>query len=428
MHSRKTTNEAGAPMIKVLHLINYLGAGGTEKYIYSLAEKLHNKSCKFCVAYSIEGNGKKSFEEADIDLFRLQMKSPFDMGAARKLKKLCRQHSIDVIHTHFLRENYIAILSKIMGNRVKIINTRHMLLENSKAVIAANRFFTKYNDSIIAVSTRVKEQLLKEGIRPAMIKLIYNGIDPEQWNSPIAPTFRKDSGISEDEIVITSVARFSPEKGHDFLLDGIRTFKDMLGNEDSLATEGTLKGKDSPVAEDTSVSKTTLTGENSLATADSPGNGFTASGFRFVLVGDGELHEQIVEKAKALGLQNDIVFTGYQDDIRNILKSSDLFISHSSSEAFGISILEAMAAGLPVIATDSGGTAEIVNGRRKSGIIITYGDKEALATSIIQLMQNRELADEYIESGYKIVREHFNLDKTSEETYNLYVLDESGER
>lgn len=381
-------------MIKVLHLINYLGTGGTEKYISSLAAKLHSKSCRFYVAYSIEGKEMKAFEALGIDLLRLEMKGPFDIGAAHKLKKICRQHAIDVIHTHFLRENYIAILSKILGNHVKIINTRHMLLENSRAVITANRFFTRYNDNIIAVSKRVKEQLLEEGIRPEKIKLIYNGIDPEEWSSPMSPTFRKEAGISDDEIVITSVARFSPEKGHEFLLDGIRTFKDMLASNNNLK----------------SISNEALE-SNSIAT----------SRFKFVLVGDGELHEQIVEKTKALGLQNDIVFTGYQEDIRNILKSSDLFISHSSSEAFGISILEAMASGLPVISTDSGGTAEIVNGFRKSGILIAYGDKEALATSLIHLLQNRELMEEYIKNGFQNVREHFSLDKTSEETYNLYA-------
>jgi glycosyltransferase involved in cell wall biosynthesis len=376
------------PMIKVLHLINYLGTGGTEKYIYSLAAKLHNRLCRFYIAYSVEGNGRMPFEKSGVDLLKLEMKSPFDIGAARKLKKFCSHHSIDVIHTHFLRENYIAILSKIIGNRVKIINTRHMLLESSKAVIAANRFFTQYNDKIIAVSAKVKEQLLKEGIRPDKVKLIYNGIDPEQWNTHTPLSFRREAGIAEDEIVIASVARFSPEKGHEFLLDGIRTFKDML---------------------------------NSIPTKDTITSDLKNTRFRFVLVGDGELHGQIVKKAKALGLHDDILFTGYRQNIKDILKSSDIFISHSSSEAFGISILEAMASGLPVIATDSGGTAEIVNDRLKSGILIDYGDKEAMAVSIILLLQNRELMNEYIENGYKIIREHFNLDKTSEETYNLYA-------
>ncbi|NLV35895.1 MAG: glycosyltransferase [Clostridiaceae bacterium] len=367
-------------MIKVLHLINYLGSGGTEKYISSLAAKLHNKSCRFYVAYSTEGNGVKAFEEAGVDLLRLEMKGPFDIGAARKLKKICTQYSIEVIHTHFLRENYIAILSKILGNHVKIINTRHMLLENSKAVIAANSFFTRYNDNIIAVSKKVKDQLLEERIQPDKIKLIHNGIDPEDWNTTMQPTFRKEAGISDDDIVITSVARFSPEKGHEFLLEGIRTFKDML-----------------------------------------EGSSIVPAKARFVLVGDGELHGQIIEKARALGLHEDILFTGYQEDIGTILKSSDIFISHSSSEAFGISILEAMASGLPVISTDSGGTAEIVNGFRKSGILIAYGDKDALATSLIRLIQDRKLMDEYIRNGYQNVREHFSLDKTSEETYNLYA-------
>jgi hypothetical protein len=119
-------------MLNVLHLINHLGRGGSEKYICLLAKKLHNRLCRFYAAYSEEGGGRELFEKAGIDLLKLEMRNPIDIRAAAGLKALCARLSIDVVHTHFLRENYIAVLSKILGNKAKIINTRHMLFKNTK--------------------------------------------------------------------------------------------------------------------------------------------------------------------------------------------------------------------------------------------------------------------------------------------------------
>jgi glycosyltransferase involved in cell wall biosynthesis len=366
-------------MLNILHLINHLGRGGSEKYICLLAKKLHNRSCRFYLAYSEEGSGRKLFEESGIDLIRLEMKNPLDIRAAAGLKALCAKLSIDVVHTHFLRENYIAVLSKMLGNKVKIINTRHMLFENTRWVIAANRLFTRFDNKIIAVSNSVREQLIREGINPGKVELIYTGVDPEEWNIPVAPAFRKEHGIFADEILVTSIARFSEEKGHEFFIDAISYFKEHMKEF-----------------------------------------GVESSKFRFVLAGDGELRDKIAKKAKAMGLQNDIIFTGYIDDIKNLLKSSDIFISHSKSESLGISILEAMAAGIPVISTDSGGAAEIVNNRFENGILINYGDKKALAESLAKLTRKKELRKLYVENGLKTVREYFCLDKTAQETYNLY--------
>lgn len=372
-------------MQKVLHLLNYLGNGGSEKYIYSLAKKLHGSSCEFHIAYSVDGPGRSAFEELGISLIQLRMRSPFDLKAAFELKKLCSRLSIDTIHTHFLRENYIAILSKIAGNKVSIINTRHMLFENTKGVALANRFFTRFNSSIIAVSRHVMDRLVEEGISRSKIALIYNGVEPEQWSGPALQDFRKELGLSEDEVVITSVSRFSPEKGHDFIIDMIRYMKD---NADKLG----LSGKK----------------------------------YRFILAGSGPLHEQIVKKAGSYGLETDILFTGYANNVRDLLKASDIFIAHSSSEALGIAILEAMASGLPVVTTDSGGTSEIVNSQEQDGILVDYGNVQAFAQAVASLINDAELRKSYAEKGLQIVRERFSLDKTANETYNLYVTNAKG--
>lgn len=366
-------------MINVLHLINYLGSGGTEKYILSLGKKLHGNGCRFYAAYSDEATGRQSFEDAGIELFKLDMKSPADILASRKLKALCGRLSIDVVHTHFLRENYISILSGLMGNRAGIINTRHMLFENSGPVIAANRLLTRFNGKIIAVSASVRNQLLREGIKPEKVKLIYNGVDADEWAAPVPLTFRDEYGISADETVITSVARFSPEKGHDFFIEAIRCFKDFISEKNICPCK-----------------------------------------FRFVLAGDGALLGSMTGKAISLGLRDDILFTGYRTDIKNVIKSSDIFVSHSNNEALGISILEAMAAGLPVISTNSGGAAEIVNDSMKTGLLVDFGDKEAMAHSLISLIGDSKLREQYILNGRRLVREQFGLDKMAEDTYNLY--------
>jgi glycosyltransferase involved in cell wall biosynthesis len=372
-------------MLRVLHLLNYLGGGGSEKYIYSLAKKLHGTSCEFHIAYSDDGPGRAMFEELGINTTQLRMRCPFDVKAALQLKKLCRQLSIDVIHTHFLRENYVSILSKMAGNRVGIINTRHMLFENSRLVVLFNRVFTRCNSRIIAVSRHVRDRLIKEGINENRIAMIYNGVDPDEWTYPSPNAFRKDAGISDKDMLITSVSRFSPEKGHDFIIDVIGY---MRKNRSAL--------------------------------------GLTGRKYKFVLAGVGPLHEAVIEKAKAGGLQDDIIFPGYVNNVRELLKDSDIFIAHSKNEALGIAILEAMSAGLPVITTDSGGTSEIISNSGQNGILVEFGDVQRYAEGLALLINDSQLRRRYSDNGMKIIRERFSLEKTVAETYNLYELSRKG--
>ena len=372
-------------MLKILHLLNYLGSGGSEKYIYSLAKKLHGKLCEFYIAYSDDGPGRSMFEELGIKMIPLRMNSPFVMKAARLRKILCRQLSLNVIHTHFLRENYISILSKIAGNRVTIINTRHMLFENSRKVVLLNRVFTLFNSRIIAVSGHVRDRLIREGISEKKISMIYNGVDPDEWNCSSPANFRKDMGIADEDMLITSVSRFSPEKGHDFIIDVIGYMK-----------------------------------KNSSAL------GLTGKKYKFALAGVGPLEEAIKEKIKANGLQDDVFLPGYVDNVKEMLRDSDIFIAHSENEALGIAILEAMASGLPVITTDSGGTSEIVNEREQTGILVDYGDVQGYAAGLAMLINDSQLRRKYSDNGMRIVKERFSLDKTVAETYNLYELSRKG--
>lgn len=366
-------------MLNVLHLIHYMGGGGTESYIYSLAKKLHNNKCRFYIAYSIPGPGLLLFKNMEIDTIQFDMNSPYDFKAIKALKELCEKLSIDVIHTHFLRENYISVLSKIIGNKAAVINTSHVLYQNKKSVMFTNRFITRHNSKIIAVSNAVKEHLIKEGIRSKKIQVIYNGIDMDYWSMEREFGIRQEFSIDNDDFVIVSVARFSDEKGHHFLLETIALLKELIDAEKIKYPK-----------------------------------------IKFLLVGDGELLCQCKGLAINLGINEDVIFTGHRTDIKSILRNCDLFVCHSKSEALGISILEALACGLPVIATDSGGTNEVINNNTDCGILVDYGDKEGLARAIIKLVLDKALYEKYKENGYSTLIEKFNLDKTAEETHALY--------
>ena len=114
------------------------------------------------------------------------------------------------------------------------------------------------------------------------------------------------------------------------------------------------------------------------------------------------------------------------NNVRELLKDSDIFIAHSKNEALGIAILEAMSAGLPVITTDSGGTSEIISNSGQNGILVEFGDVQRYAEGLALLINDSRLRRRYSDNGMKIIRERFSLEKTVAETYNLYELSRKG--
>jgi len=368
-------------MLNILHLINYPGKGGSEKYILSLMEKLQNKDCKFYICHSEDGPMLDNAKKLGAEILNLKMRSPYDLKAAKELKKLCRKLSIDIVHTHFLRENCIAALSKLLGNRAILVNTYHLIADENILMRLFNAVLTAVTDRIIAVSNAVKMKMASECINSEKIKVIHNGVDVEYWKGGRDLKIRDELGVSRNAFMVTSIARFTEEKGHIFFLESIKEFKKLFYQN----------------------------GRNS------------AGDVKFVLVGDGEMLDECINFADMLGISEDVIFTGYRHDVKEILYGSDLFVSHSKSEALGISILEALACSVPVIATNAGGPSEIIGENNDCGIIVEYGDTEEMAKSILKFINDKSYYNSCRENALKTVREKFNLEKTVEETFNLYI-------
>lgn len=359
--------------MKVLYLLNHAGKAGTERYVQTLIEKLNNKKIKAYFAYNENGLLVERLEELGVETFRIEMKNPFDIKAVRELSKLCKKLDIDLIHTQFLRENYIALLSRILNKKVKVMYTNHFVMENGPLLKITNRLVTSLESNIIAVCNKGKDVMISNGINGKKIHVIFNGVDVEEWSTPVESTIRKELGIDDNTFVFLCGSRFAHDKGHKFLINAVHHLKKISQKK-----------------------------------------------FKCILSNDGPLLEECKKQVEDLGLSDDIIFTGFRKDIKNLIYGSNLYINSSEHEALSFAIIEVLACGLPVIATDMAGNGDIINEETNCGILVDYNDDKGLAEAIKNLMEDDDLRNEFGKNALKAVKERFNLDKVVNKTYNLY--------
>lgn len=357
--------------MQVLYLINFAGKAGTEKYVENLIRAYHPTRCGCSLCYNVDGPLAEKTRQMGIPTYQLTMRHPFDCSAAKALAKLCREQEIDVVHTQYPRENYIAILSKAFGNPAKIVFTAHLTLEQPLPWKLLNRIMTRWNHRVIAVCRAGADIQAKNGVREDRISVVYNGIDPGQM-PPRDRSFLSQFQI-QDELVLSTLARLSPEKGLDFLCRSIAL----------------LKRK-------------------------------TAVPFRVLIAGDGEQMEEIRQLIAQEGLEDTILLLGFRSDTPALLAASDIYLNTSQHEAMSLSILEAMACRLPVVATDVGGNPDLVTLEEPSGFVVPYGDTEAFSDRLCQLLEDGTLRTRLGDAAYKKTCGTFSLEQSVEKLFQIY--------
>lgn len=360
-------------MLNVLYLLNHAGKAGTERYVQSLIERLDGKKIKAFFAYNEEGLLVERLKALGVETHKIKLRSRYDLIAARELAGLCRRLGIDLIHTHYLRENYIAMLSRIFNPRVRVVYTNHFILRNNLVTRISNKLMNPLEAGVIAVCNRGREMMISNGVDGSKIKVMFNAVDPELWGKPEKSTLREELGIPEDAFVILCASRFAHDKGHKYLVRTIAKLKEM--------TDGK---------------------------------------FKCVLAGDGPLLDDIKLMTSELGLEDDILFTGFRSDIKNLFNGSNLYFNSSQHEASSFLILEALASGLPVVATDMGGNNDIINEQTACGLLVGYEDADGSARAIKKIMDDPSLLGNLGKNALNAVQEKFNLVKMANQTYNLY--------
>jgi len=362
--------------MNVLYLINFAGKAGTERYVETLAKYLSaDGRVKPFFAYNTPGLLVERMEAMGVPTRQITMDSRYDFKAAKALAALCEEWDIDLIHCHYLRENYIAMLAKRYNKKIRVVYTNHFVMGNNFVTRVSNRLLDKRQDQMIAVCNIGKEQLIQNGWSGEHISVIFNAVDLEQWaGDPSESTLRSELGIPADRFVMLCASRFAEDKGHAYLLRSLKRLTEI---------------------------------------SNVP--------FTMVLAGDGDLLEPTKALKEELGLTDDQVkFIGFRKDIKNLYKGADLYVNPSQHEALSFLIVESMAAGLPAVITDMGGNSDILTGPEQGGLLVTYDDPDSMAAALKRFLEDPALLKECKANALANIDARFEVHKMCAATYGIY--------
>jgi glycosyltransferase involved in cell wall biosynthesis len=333
--------------LRLLHLITRLPVGGAERLLVDVVRGLDRARFESIVCCIQEkGAVAAELEASGFALFclnRMQSKR-FDFRAVRDLARLIREQRIDVVHSHLYHANLYGRLAAWLAGIPAVASVHNTYTRRKFHRELLNRLLSRGSARVIAVSEDVRRDLIRyDGIAAEKIVTIQNGIDVGRIRTALTRhEARVRLGIGGDEIVIGCVARLEEQKGHRFLLEAMALLN--------------------------------------AAPAGAPR-------FRLVLAGDGRLRADLERQAAALGISSCTFFLGTRHDVADILRALDLCVMPSLWEGLSIAMLEAMAAGLPLVISDVSGVAQVI-GNDEYGVKVPPGDAAALARAI------RALADD----------------------------------
>jgi len=362
--------------MNVLYLLNYAGKAGTERYVELLVKILSaDGRVKPFFAYH-EGNLLITrMAELGVPSRQITMGNRFDWKAAKSLAELCIEWDIDVIHCHYLRENYIAMLAKSWNRKIRVVYTNHFVMSNNLLTRITNRLLDARQDQMIAVCQVGKEQLIHNGWSAEHIQVIHNGVALEaRHGKPSRSAVRAALGIPEDRFVMLCASRFASDKGHDYLLHSLKQLAEI-----------------------------------------------SHTPFTMLLAGDGELLEATKALSKELGLTGEQVqFLGFRKDIQALYQAADLYVNSSRHEALSFLIIEAMATGLPAVITNMAGNGDILKGPEEGGILVVYNDPASMAEALRRMMEDAAFRTACGKNAAARVEQEFEVHKMCADTFAVY--------
>lgn len=358
-------------MIKVMQVSTDSNIGGAGIWLLTYLAHYNRNEIDMVVVIPKESKLKERIEELGVRYIEADgiRDVSFSREAIGVLRSIIRNEKPDVIHTHASLSARIA--AKL--EKIPTANTRHCIEAPKRGVKkAVYRILNNYlSDAVVAVSKAVYDNLTEDGISEDKLRLIYNGVRPlREIDEDRKNEIKARLGI-ENCFTAGIFARLEPVKNHMLFLE---------------AAAAMYKLNDA---------------------------------FRFLIVGSGGLENALKEEVKRLGLEDAVIFTGYVQDIAELMNVVDVNVLTSDFEALSISLIEGMTVAKPCVTTDAGGTREVVkNG--VSGFVVPVRDVANLAASILRLASDTALCRSMGEAGRKIAFEKFSPEEMSDKLFVMY--------
>jgi L-malate glycosyltransferase len=332
----------------ICHLLHALHVGGAEVLAARLARQLSAAYDFSFVCLDELGSLGEELRAEGFPVHVLGRKAGLDWSCPWRLAKLLRRHGVDLVHAHNYTPFLYALAAHCLYRRSPVLFTehgRHYPDYPRRKRIMANRLLLRRGDRIVGVGEAVRQALIQnEGMAAGRVQVIYNGIDLTPFADGQASRLqaRQAMGVGPNDLVLMQVARLDYLKDH---ATAIRTLARVIER--------------CPEA-------------------------------RLVLVGEGPQLGPIQELCRQHRVAPNVHMLGLRKDVGWLLSGADLFLLTSISEGIPLTVIEAMAAGLPVVATQVGGIPEVVEDN-KTGLLADSGDDTALAERILRLARDPAL-------------------------------------
>lgn len=364
--------------MRILHISSARSFGGGERHLADLANALAQRGHEVYAALPSRSPLRQElYALPQQNIFTLRLRNALDIASALELARLVREHQIEIVHAHVARDYPLAALATRRNRKAKLVITRHVLFPLNKL----HSVTLSHVACVICVSHAVKRALSAQKIFDAKkLKVIPNGIDLRRLDASLEnfdrEEFRKQMKIPPGSLLIGTVGEIKKQKGHE----------DFLRAASLVARER----KDAHFV---------ITGADSTST--------------------GEHRASLEHLIAELDLTTRVHLTGWLDDVAPLLAALDIYVSASHTESFGLAIVEAMALGLPVVATATEGAQEIID-RDDAGVLVRAGDAETMASALLRLLEDANARTSIGTLARATARTRFSLATMVDETEKTY--------
>ena len=352
--------------MKILYVITGLTLGGAEKVVCTLADEMVKRGHEVKIAF-LKGRVEVFPQNKEIELINLELNSTLSfLRASCKYKKLVKDFMPDVIHTHMIHANIFARLNHLFYKRIKLICSAHNSNEGGNFRMLAYKLTNFLSNINTNVSQEATQSLIKKGaFTQKNIITVYNGIDLKRFNSS------EDKKKINDKLMCLSIGRLNVQKDYFNLIEAISLLDNSILNK-----------------------------------------------VQFLIAGEGELKSEIENRIHILNLGDNVKLLGRRSDVPQLLNKADFFILSSKHEGLPTVLIEAMACKCFVIATDCGGSAEIM---QHTGILVPKQDHHALADALNRAFNlDQQCIIQNNIAARKIVESKFSMENSVNQWLGLY--------
>lgn len=355
--------------MKILHTEWSDGMGGQERRVLAEAAGLSERGHALSILCRKHAKIKDEAVKFGIDVHTLPMRKPYDLFSILHLAGFLKDKKFDIVNTHSGVDSWIGGIAAKIAGVPALVRTRHLNIPLKRNLF---NFIHYLPDMFITCGDNMKDNLINNcGFRASKVVSIPTGVGMEFFQVTRNREAKLKYGLSVGSPVITNVGILRSVKGHEVTLRSVKKVLDSF-----------------PEA-------------------------------KFLIVGDGPKKNTLVNLASKLGLEQHVIFAGFIENIPEIYSFTDVAILSSWSEGIPQSVLQAMAAGVPVVATRAGGVPEVII-HEKTGVLVKTGDHEGLAKGIIKILNNPSSAKQFAENARELIQREHSVNHMLDKIEELY--------